>query len=173
MRRAAVIAATGLLLTGCSSFSIPGLDSMRSTPTAVTLQLESSPPGAEAKTSIGPACRTPCSIAVAADAPFTVTYTLPRHQPQTVAVQLIEKPGKPDAQNPDVFGPSVVDLDPNPVFAQLEPAGAAKRGGRPKAVVQKAKRAPKAAPAAAAPAQDASPFPPPAGTGSPFPTPQR
>jgi len=65
MRRVIAIAATGLSLAGCSSFSTDSLTSyFQSTPPTVQLQLESTPPGAEAKTSIGPSCKTPCSMTV-------------------------------------------------------------------------------------------------------------
>lgn len=178
MRRVAVIAVAGLSLGGCGSLSLPGFDGMRSAPAAATLQLESNPPGAEARTSVGPVCKTPCAVTVPADGPFTVTYTLPRYQPQTISIQLVQRPGKPDPQDPDILGPSVVELEPNPAIVQLEPAGPARRAGRPVAATPKKKRA---APAAAAPAEapvaapNASPFPPPppASNSSPFPNPQR
>jgi hypothetical protein len=45
-------------------------------------------------TSVGPGCKTPCSVAVAApDAGFSVTFTLPKFQPVTVPVQAIHNPG--------------------------------------------------------------------------------
>jgi hypothetical protein len=91
MRRVIVIAFTGIGLAGCSSFS---LDSFKPTPPLVQVQLESTPPGADATTSIGPGCKTPCSVSVAApDAGFAVTFALPRFQPVTVPVQVIRNPG--------------------------------------------------------------------------------
>jgi hypothetical protein len=61
MRRVIAIAAAGLTLAGCSSFSF---DAFKSTPPTVQLQLDSVPSGADALTSLGPGCKTPCSVAV-------------------------------------------------------------------------------------------------------------
>ena len=49
-----VIVAAGLGLAGCSSVSMPEM--FKSTPPAVTVQLESLPVGAEARTSTGQTC---------------------------------------------------------------------------------------------------------------------
>ena len=49
MRRIIVIAAAGLSLAGCSSFS---LDSFKSAPPPMPVQLDSNPPGADAVTSL-------------------------------------------------------------------------------------------------------------------------
>jgi hypothetical protein len=57
MRRVIAIAAAGLTLAGCSSFSF---DAFKSTPPTVQLQLDSVPSGADALTSLGPGCKTPC-----------------------------------------------------------------------------------------------------------------
>ena len=76
MRRVIAIAVTGASLAGCSSFS---LDSFKSAPPLVKVALESAPPGADATTSLGPACKTPCSIDVPApDAGFSVTFAMPQ-----------------------------------------------------------------------------------------------
>jgi len=148
MRRGIAIAATGLTLAGCSSFSF---DAFRSTPPTVQLQLDSVPSGADALTSLGPGCKTPCSVAVpVADAGFSVTYTLNKFQPVTVPVQVIHIPG-------DFSTPASTTIDPNPVIAQLQPAGPPPRTVR-KRLRPKTPKPPKAT--AAAPA--ASPFPDPA-----------
>jgi hypothetical protein len=148
MRRGIAIAATGLTLAGCSSFSF---DAFRSTPPTVQLQLDSVPSGADALTSLGPGCKTPCSVAVpVADAGFSVTYTLNKFQPVTVPGQVIHIPG-------DFSTPASTTIDPNPVIAQLQPAGPPPRTVR-KRLRPKKPKPPKAT--AAAPA--ASPFPDPA-----------
>src|SRR5579864_4117731 len=91
MRRVIVIAVAAMGLAGCSSFS---LDYFKSTPPNVQVQLESNPPGADAKTSLGPGCKTPCSVQVPApDQPFSVSYALAKYQPATVQVQVIKNPG--------------------------------------------------------------------------------
>ena len=147
MRRVIVIAVAGASLAGCSSFS---LDSLKSTPPPVQVQLESVPPGAEAKTSLGPGCNTPCSVAVPAVDGFTVTYTMNKFEPVTVPVQVITTPG-------DLITPPTTTLDPNPVVAELKPAGPPRRL---RAKPRKPKPAKRAAPAAA-PAPAGSPFPDP------------
>jgi hypothetical protein len=141
MRRVLAIAVTGISLAGCSSFS---LDSFKPTPPLVQVQLESAPPGADATTSLGPGCKTPCSVSVPApDAGFAVTFALPRFQPVTVPVQVIRNPG-------DFTSPATTTIEPSPVFAELKPAG-------PPPKVRKPMR-PKKPKAAAEPA-GGSPFP--------------
>src|SRR6266404_1325820 len=101
MRRVIAIAAAGLTLAACSSFTF---DAFRSTPPTVQLQLDSVPSGADALTSLGPGCKTPCSVAVpVADAGFSVTYTLNKFQPG------------------DFSTPASTTVDPNPVIAELQP----------------------------------------------------
>src|ERR1700712_330321 len=143
MRRVLAIAVTGISLAGCSSFS---LDSFKPTPPLVQVQLESAPPGADATTSLGPGCKTPCSVSVPApDAGFAVTFALPRFQPVTVPVQVIRNPG-------DFTTPATTVVEPSPVFAKLKPA-------EPPPKVKKPIRRKKPKPAAAT-----SPFPTPAPT---------
>jgi hypothetical protein len=144
MHRVIVIALAGASLAGCSSFS---LDSLKPGPPTVQVQLESVPSGAEAKTSLGPGCKTPCSVAVpAADAGFTVTYTMNKFEPATVPVQVIYLPG-------DFSTPASTKLDPNPVVAELKHAGPP-----PKAIRAKPKK-PKTPRGAAASAGSAFPDP--------------
>ncbi len=153
MRRVVVIAVAGASLAGCSSFS---LDSFKPAPPTVQVQIDSIPSGADAKTSVGPGCKTPCSVAVpAVDSGFSVTYTMDKFLPVTVPVQVINIPG-------DFSTPASTTIDPNPVVAELQPAGP------PPTPVRRKPKQPKsaaAAPAAAAPAAAAataaSPFPPP------------
>jgi hypothetical protein len=147
MRRVVVIAVAGLVLAGCSSFS---LDSFKSAPPTVTVQLESVPPGADARTSGGQGCKTPCSVSVPA-ADFTVTYTLNKFQTLTVPVQVVTTPG-------DITSPATTSVDPNPVVAELQPAVPLRKHPA-KMMRPKKPKKPKAAPAGAAP--ETSPFPPP------------
>jgi hypothetical protein len=152
MRRVIVIAVAGLGLAGCSSFST---DYFKSAPPPVTVQLESAPQGADAKTSLGPGCKTPCSVSVPAADNFTVTYTLNRFQPLTIPVQVIRVPG-------DFITPASTTIDPNPVVGELQPARP------PKKPIRRPAKKPKPKAAAAAPA--ATPFPTPA---APAPAPTR
>jgi hypothetical protein len=132
MRRFLVIAVAGAGLAGCSSFS---MDAFKSAPPTVQVQLDSTPPGADAKTSAGPGCTTPCSLAVpAADSGFSVTFTKAKFEPVTIPVQVVNVPG-------DFSTPASTSIDPNPV-----------RPKKPKPPQG----------AAAAPAAAGSPFPTPA-----------
>jgi hypothetical protein len=152
MRRAIVIAAAGASLAGCSSFSVPSLDAFKPTPPTVQVQLESVPQGAEARTSLGPSCKTPCSVAVPApDGGFSVTFTLNKFHPATIPVQVVNIPG-------DFATPASTNIDPNPVVAELQPAGPPPKAVRSKPLKPKKPKPPKAT--AAAPA--GSPFPDPA-----------
>jgi hypothetical protein len=143
MRRVFVIAMAGLGLAGCSSFS---LDSFKSTPLTVQVNLESVPSGAEARTSNGQTCKTPCTVDVpAGEAGFSVTFAMNKFQPATVPVQVIYASG-------DLTTPASTSIEPNPVFAELKPVGPSKP------IRAKPKKPKPAAATAAAPAT-ASPFP--------------
>jgi hypothetical protein len=138
MRRVFVIAMAGLGLAGCSSFS---LDSFKSTPLTVQVNLESVPSGAEARTSNGQTCKTPCTVDVpAGEAGFSVTFAMNKFQPATVPVQVIYAPG-------DLTTPASTSIEPNPVFAELKPIGPPPKPLRAKPKKPK----PAAAPAAASP----------------------
>jgi hypothetical protein len=144
MRRVIAIAVTGASLAACSSFS---LDSFKSAPPLVKIALESAPPGADATTSLGPACKTPCSVDVPApDAGFSVTFTLPKFQPATVPVQVIRNPG-------DSASPPTTIVDPSPVFAELQPAALPPKARKPMRPKKPQTAAAPEAPAAAQPAR--------------------
>jgi hypothetical protein len=154
MRRVIAIAITGYSLAGCSS--LPSLDAFKATPPMVQVQLDSVPPGADARTSLGPGCRTPCAVAISApDSGFSVAYTLNRFQPATVPVQVIRIPG-------DFANPGSTTLDPNPVVAELQPAGPPPKAARKRILKPKKPKPPKGT---AAPAE--APLPEPAPTPAP------
>jgi len=146
-----VILAAGLGLAGCSSFSMPEM--FKSTPPSATLQLESLPPGADARASNGQSCKTPCSLVIPAAENLSVTFSLPKYQSETVPVTILR----------DQAGPSGGALvDPNPVYAELQPAAPAPKG-RKSAPPKAAPKAKKPKSTAAAPPAEESPFPPPPG----------
>jgi hypothetical protein len=151
MRRVIAIAVAGVGLAGCSSLS---LDSLKPAPPAVQVQLESVPSGADAVTSLGPGCKTPCSVSVAApDNGFSVTFTLPKFQPATVPVQVLRNPG-------DFSAPASTTLDPDPVVAELKPAGPPPRAARKRPKAPKQPKAAASAPTAGSPFPDPSAAPP-------------
>src|SRR5215471_6072736 len=106
MNRLAVSIAC-IALAGCSSLT-PN-DSLSTGSTGYPIKLESDPPGADARTSIGPGCQTPCTVSVPARSDFTVTFALAGRQTQTIPVQL-QASGNETA---------TVQFVPNPVFAAL------------------------------------------------------
>ncbi len=143
MRRVIAIAFAGASLAGCTSFS---LDSFKSAPPLAKVSMESEPPGADATTSLGPGCKTPCSVDVPVpDAGFSVTFAMPRFQTVTVPVQVIRNPG-------DFTSPPTTIIEPSPVFAELQPAAPPPKARKP--IRPKKPKQPKAA-AAPAPAQPA------------------
>src|SRR5215469_8151884 len=110
MSRVIAVTACGFMLAACSA-TMPSLslDFMKSAPQAETLAIESEPPGAEAKTSLGQNCRTPCQLRVQPGSEFSVTLTLSGYQPQTVSV-------RPEADG----AVAVPRLAPNPVHVDLQ-----------------------------------------------------
>jgi hypothetical protein len=85
-------------------------DFMKSAPQAESLAIESEPPGAEAKTSLGQSCRTPCQLSVQPGSEFSVTLALSGYQPQTVSI-------RPEAGGATAAAPR---LAPNPVHVDLQ-----------------------------------------------------
>jgi hypothetical protein len=182
MRRAVAIAAVGLSMAGCSG--MPELPSLSlGGPAATTVQFESEPSGAEARTSTGQTCRTPCAQAIASN-DFTVTFTLNGYQTQTIPVRIASSIEPIDPNTGRVPAPRLV---PNPVFAELQPAAppppprrraapkprkppvAQQQQQQPKPAASSAK--PPAAPAAQAPAPaPAAAWPPPPASQSAPPT---
>jgi PEGA domain len=76
------------------------------------LDLDSTPSGAEATTSLGGSCRTPCSLEVTAEGPFTITFTHEGYEPTTLTVKILHAK----------MGVSERQFAPNPVLASLAPA---------------------------------------------------
>ena len=151
MYRVLVIAGGALALAACSSspdwMSFGGL---KSGPMLDTVSFESEPPGAEAKTSSGQTCRTPCSLALPVESPLTVTFTLNGYATESEKLEMIQATGEPPR-----FGP-------NPVVVELSPAAprATKKSPAKKPAAKKPAAAAAPAPMTATPAvQPASPWP--------------
>ena len=128
--RLVTIALTGLCLAGCTGKPNPPL---------FEIQLESTPPGVEARTSFGPSCKTPCSVNTPLpDGNFAVTYTLEGFLPVTVPVAVTGSPA-------GFMMPGTSRIEPNPVVATLQPIEP------PKPVKPQRPKRPKNAAAAPAP----------------------
>jgi hypothetical protein len=150
---------------------MPSMDWGSSSGAQMSLSVESDPPGAEARAANGPACKTPCNLAVSSSGNFSVNVTLAGYLPQSVPVRLLP------AEDPR-FGSeySAPRLDPNPLFVVLERAPPPPPPPKKKPVKKRttATTAPRAATTAApAPAPAAPPPAQPAPAGAaPWPMPR-
>ena len=136
----------GFMLAACST-TMPSLDFMKSAPQAESLAIESEPPGAEAKTSLGQNCRTPCQLSVQPGSEFSVTLSLSGYQPQTVSV-------RPEAEG----ATAAPRLAPNPVHADLQAVAPPKKPvAKKKKLVAAAARPAATTPMASAASKHAAP----------------
>jgi hypothetical protein len=146
MRRAFAMAVATISLAGCSSVSSGDyFSSMRSPLPPVQVQLESTPPGAEARTSLGPGCKTPCSVSVSPPdgvTSFLVNYSMAGRQPAGVPVNVVKVDG-------GMFASNTLKVEPNPVVAELQPIGPPPKPAKP---MRPKRKKPAAAPADADPA---------------------
>lgn len=158
MYRVIAIIGGALALAACTSSSDLG-DLFKPAPSMDTVRFESEPPGADAKTSNGQTCKTPCALALPTAGPLTVTFTLAGYQPASENIEVIENTGSPPSLRPN---PVVVELTPAPPPPAKKPVRrhpAAKKPAAPKpAAAQPAAPAPAPAAAPAQPAP-ASPWP--------------
>jgi len=129
--------------------SMPSMDFFKASAPTEVLRVESEPPGADARTSQGQSCRTPCELTVQSGGDMTVSFSLNGYQPQTVQVR------------PDVAPTSYSDsgtgnrLQPNPVYAELQSVKPAKKKSAPRKQTAQ-KPAPDTAATTAAPATTGS-----------------
>src|SRR6266536_554138 len=100
-----------------SSGEIPAAPERKSV--SATIHLNSNPQGADATASLGSGCRTPCSIELSADGPFSVTVTRNGFVPSTIAVQ------------PGQAGGLDAKFAPDPIFATLQPLPAPEAKTKP------------------------------------------
>jgi hypothetical protein len=169
MKHSLAIAGCALSLAACSTMpSWMRFGGSPAAPAPTTMQFESEPAGAEARTSLGQTCRTPCSLAVTGTE-FTVSFTLPGYVPQTVPVRAAPSS---DPVDHDAGQPGGARLVPNPVFVELQPAAASpppaarRRPAQQPAPARPPAPPPQRAPTAMAPQPapapaPASPWPPP------------
>jgi PEGA domain len=148
MSRVIAVVACGLMLAACSA-TMPSLDFLKSAPQSETLAIASEPPGAEAKTSLGQSCRTPCQLSVQPGSEFSVTLALSGYQSQTVSVRPEVDGSTPRlAPNPVQVALQAVKPPKKPIAKQKTPVATA---ARPAAPPPMASAAPTAAAATAAP----------------------
>jgi hypothetical protein len=146
---------SGFALAACS-FSMPSFDFFKSGPTTEVLRIESEPPGADARTSQGQTCRTPCELTVPTDSELAVTVQMAGFQPQTLPVHA-------DARGGDAR------LQPNPLYVELQPAAPVKPARPAPAPKKKTSAvAPRPQTQAAAPTSSTGAFPS-GGQGYPWP----
>lgn len=158
MSRLIVVAACGLILAACS-MSMPSFDYFRPAPAAEVLRIESEPPGADARTTEGQSCRTPCELTLPATGEVAISFALQGYHPQTINVRAEAPPAASAAE-----GAPATRLQPNPVYAELTPTTPPRL--KKKAPAKKKVIAKKSAPADDQPAAAAAPARP-AGTADP------
>src|SRR5215475_2812436 len=134
--RALVVVICSFGFAACSSGAMPSFDAFKPKPTTTLLLIQSSPAGAEARTTLGKTCRTPCTMQIGSSEDFTVSFALNGYMPQTLTVHSTMSGGG------FMTAPSPV-LNPASLFATLEPV-------TPQASPRKPSRQPPAPAAAAA-----------------------
>lgn len=165
MYRFIAIVGASLVLAACSSTDSGKFENpfgsfenpFKLEPVKDTVSFESEPAGAEAKTSTGQTCRTPCALAIPTDKAISVTFSLTGYEPATEQLELVS------------MGDGTSKLRPNPVLVQLTPVpppAKSKKPARRTSAKPKPKPKPAAPPAAAPP--PTAPAPPPQ-TNSPWP----
>jgi PEGA domain len=98
---------------------MPGFGSLKPKPTTTVLLIQSDPARAEARSSLGGTCRTPCTMAIATAGDFTVGFAREGYEPQTVTVHSTMSEGE------YMTAPSPV-LEPSTVYVTLRPLPQAK-----------------------------------------------
>jgi hypothetical protein len=149
--RIAAAGVCGLTLAACS-LSMPSFDMFKSGPPTEVLRIESEPPGADARTTQGQTCRTPCELTLTTENELAITVQMAGYQPQTLP---IHADGKGDSR-----------LQPNPLYVELQPAAPVKPE-KPATAPRKPK--PTAAAAPSAPRQTQAAAPAPTAGGYPWP----
>lgn len=119
MRHFITVAAASLSLAGCGGRLFPGAGT-------VEIAIQSTPAGADAITSLGPGCKTPCTVAVPSPTDdFSVSYALKGFEPMTIPVHITRSVGS-------LMTPPFTSFNPDPVVAQLQPVAQPKLPKRKK-----------------------------------------
>ncbi len=159
MYRVIAIVIGGLALAACSSTpDWMNFDALKPAPAKDTVRFESEPPGADAKTSDGQTCRTPCALAVPSSGPITVTFALNGYQPESETIEPISSNnGYPE-------------MRPNPVMVELTPAPPPPKPVKKPAAKKKATTRPKPKTSAVSPPAATAAAPPQQQAPAPWPT---
>jgi hypothetical protein len=114
------------LVAGCSQLSswapdMPKMD-FGGAPAQASVRVESEPSGAEARSGSS-GCRTPCMLPVNANGTSSISFAMNGYLPQTVAVQATSGGNTFDNPMYSESGTATnnVVIDPNPVYAVLQP----------------------------------------------------
>ena len=124
MARRFLIFALPSLLAACAGLPSMSLDFLTQ-PSTGTLRVESDPPGAEARSSTGQACRTPCVLSLPTGRDVTIGFTLDGYLPLSVAIQSSQS--QTIRYDTEATPAPEADFSPNPVLVALEPAPMAKK----------------------------------------------
>jgi PEGA domain len=132
--RVLAVVICGFGLAACSS-SMPSFSALKPKPTTTTLLIQSNPPGAEARSSLGKTCATPCTIPIGTAGDFTISFTRDGYEPRTITVHSTMPEG-------DYMTPVSPTLDPNVVSVALEPQAkqAARQRPQPPAAAPRAQQ---------------------------------
>ena len=109
---ALVICGSGL--AACGSTTMPSFDAFKPKPTTTTLLIQSNPAGANARSSLGATCLTPCNMAIGTAGDFTISVARDGYEPQTITVHSTMSEG-------GYTTPASPTLDPNIVSVALKP----------------------------------------------------
>ena len=129
--RAFALVMGGFGLVACSS--TPGFDPWKSKPTTTVLLIQSNPAGAEARLSLGGACRTPCTMAIATAGDFTISFARDGYEPQTVTVHSTMAGGGFMTAPSPTFDPDSVNVTLEPLPQAKAPKQAARARPQPPA----------------------------------------
>jgi hypothetical protein len=153
MHRVFAVLACAFTLASCA-MSMPSIDFLKSAPATESLRIESEPPGADARSTQGQNCRTPCEMVVPAGAETAIAFVLNGYQPLTIPVRT-EQPSRQGAG-------FEARLQPNPVYAELQPIAPVRPGKKAPAKKRTtASQQPRQPAASAEPTPGAYPWPPP------------
>jgi hypothetical protein len=103
-----------VICLGLAACARSSLDAFKPKPTTTTLLVQSNPAGANAQSSLGATCLTPCTMAIGTGGDFTISFTREGYEPQAITVHSTMSEG-------GYTTPASPTLDPNVVSVALKP----------------------------------------------------